>query len=100
MEIKILDPVVSFNPLKQEVNKPKTEAATSSFYQAFLKALEKVNTSQLKAEKLIRDFVINPNSVSIHTVTTALAQAEMNIVLAKSVIDRIIAAYRELTTLR
>ncbi len=74
--------------------------ATESFANVLQQAFNSVNDSQLKADELVQTMITNPEQVEIHEVTTALSEAEMSLGMMKSVTDRVISAYRDLTNLR
>lgn len=52
------------------------------------------------SEKLVEDFIIDPDSVDPHDVTMALAKANMSVNMTKQVVDGAIKAYRQITSLR
>src|SRR3989304_254264 len=76
------------------------EAAEGSFGGMFLQALGQVNQQQLRAQDLSQALITDPESVDIHDVTIALAEANLSLSLAKAVIDRAIRAYREIVNIR
>ncbi|MBO4547356.1 MAG: flagellar hook-basal body complex protein FliE, partial [Treponema sp.] len=47
-----------------------------------------------------RQILTDPDSVDIHDVTTAMAKAQMSMTLAKTVVDRVITGWNEITTTR
>jgi flagellar hook-basal body complex protein FliE len=76
------------------------EASESSFGSMFLQALGQVNQQQLRAQDLSQALITDPESVDIHDVTIALAEANLSLSMAKAVIDRAIRAYREIVNIR
>jgi len=62
--------------------------------------LNTVNNLQLKSDELSRRLVTDPDSVDVHDVTIALAEANMALNITKSVVDRVIRAYRDIITAR
>ncbi len=76
------------------------EAAEGSFGSLFLQALGQVNAQQLRAQDLSQALITDPESVDIHDVTVALAEANLSLSMAKAVIDRAIRAYREIVNIR
>ena len=76
------------------------EAAEGSFGGMFLQALGQVNQQQLRAQDLSQALISDPESVDIHEVTIALAEANLSLSMAKAVIDRAIRAYREIVNIR
>jgi len=76
------------------------EQAEGSFGGLFLQALGQVNEQQLRAQDLSQALITDPESVDVHDVTVALAEANLSLSMAKAVIDRAIRAYREIVNLR
>jgi flagellar hook-basal body complex protein FliE len=76
------------------------EAAEGGFASLFLQALGQVNQQQLRAQDLSQALITDPESVDIHDVTIALAEANLSLSMAKAVIDRAIRAYREIVNIR
>jgi flagellar hook-basal body complex protein FliE len=76
------------------------EAAEGGFARVFLQALGQVNEQQLRAQDLSQALITDPESVDIHDVTIALAEANLSLSMAKAVIDRAIRAYREIVNIR
>jgi flagellar hook-basal body complex protein FliE len=74
--------------------------AEGSFGSMFLQALGQVNAQQLRAQDLSQALITDPESVDIHDVTIALAEANLSLSMAKAVIDRAIRAYREIVNIR
>jgi flagellar hook-basal body complex protein FliE len=62
--------------------------------------LNTVNNLQLKSDELSRRLVTDPDSVDVHDVTIALAEANMALNITKAVVDRVIRAYRDIITAR
>jgi flagellar hook-basal body complex protein FliE len=87
---------------------PRTElfAADQSggFEQKFgnllLGALGSVNDSQLTAMNLSQKMVTDPQSVNVEDVTIALADANLALSMTKAIVDRALAAYREIINIR
>jgi flagellar hook-basal body complex protein FliE len=76
------------------------ESAEGSFGKLFFQALGQVNDQQLRAQDLSQALITDPESVDIHDVTIALAEANLSLSMAKAVIDRAIRAYREIVNIR
>ena len=72
----------------------------SSFGQLLLNALGNVNDSQVTANQLSEQMITNPDSVNVEDVTIALAQANLTLSMTKAIVDRAIAAYREIINIR
>ena len=74
--------------------------AESSFGQLLVKALGNVNDSQLTAMNLSQKMVTDPSSVNVEDVTIALADANLALSMTKAIVDRALAAYREIINIR
>lgn len=91
---------------------PKTMAETSSvegkttvesrgsFQNYLLDALNYVNNKQIRQTDIANQLIVDPDSVDVHDVTTAMAEASMSLELAQTVIDRVITGWNEITTTR
>jgi flagellar hook-basal body complex protein FliE len=75
-------------------------AAQSDFSNMLFTSLEDVNDLQRSHEELSVQSIINPDSVDPHDVTLASAKANLSLSITKSVVDRVLQAYREITNLR
>ena len=73
---------------------------TASFEQTLLKAFDKMNEKQVKTDELAQQMIVNPESVDPHDVTIAMAEANLSLKIAQSVIDRVIKGWNEITTTR
>jgi flagellar hook-basal body complex protein FliE len=72
----------------------------AAFGELLLKALNQVNDSQVTAVDLAQKMVTDPDSVNVHDVTIALAEANMALSMTKAIVDRALAAYREIINVR
>ena len=72
----------------------------SAFGDLFFGALREVNDLQLEAIDRQRQMVLAPDSVDIHDVTIAIAEANLAIAAAKQISDAAIRAYREIVNIR
>jgi|SRR5271157_381379 len=77
-----------------------TSAAEQSFGDLLMGALGKVNDSQLTAMGLSQKMVTDPKSVNVEDVTIALADANLALSMTKAIVDRALAAYREIINIR
>lgn len=75
-------------------------AETMSFEQTLLKAFDEMNATQQKTDTLSAQMLIDPESVDVHDVTIAMAEANLSLKLAQSVIDRVIKSWNDITTTR
>lgn len=77
-----------------------TDPITDNFKNLFNDALNEVNDMELKSTELANQMAINPDSVDVHDVLIASEQAEMAILYTKGILDRVIRAYKEITSIR
>jgi flagellar hook-basal body complex protein FliE len=70
------------------------------FGNLLMKALGSVNDSQLKSMNLTQRMITAPDSVDVHDVTIALAEANLAISMTKAIVDRALTAYREIINVR
>jgi len=75
-----------------------TRAGT--FEDALLQALDKVSSSQINASNLQQEAIINPDSVDIHDITIAQAEASMALNITRNVLSRIIQSWRDIINTR
>ncbi|TVR68322.1 MAG: flagellar hook-basal body complex protein FliE [Spirochaetaceae bacterium] len=85
-------------PGKYEPLTPRADAA--DFRGALIQSLEDVNSHQLEHEQLSIRAVVDPRSVEAHDLTIAAAKATTSLSIAKNVVDRVVQAYRDITSLR
>ena len=71
-----------------------------SFGEYLSEAFGAMNRQQTDVASLERQLITDPDSVDIHDVTTAMAKAQMSMTLAKTVVDRIVTGWNEITTTR
>jgi flagellar hook-basal body complex protein FliE len=82
---------------EKTAEKTNVEAA---FGDLLLKALNQVNDSQVTAVDLAQQMITDPDSVNVHDVTIALAEANLALSMTKAVVDRALTAYREIINVR
>ncbi len=70
------------------------------FGQLLAGALDGVNDTQLKAMGLSQRMITDPGSVNVEDVTIALADANLALSMTKAIVDRALAAYREIINIR
>ncbi len=73
---------------------------TASFEQTLLAAFDKMNEKQQTTDELAKQMIIDPESVDVHDVTIAMAEANLSLKIAQSVIDRVIKSWNDITTSR
>ena len=77
-----------------------TGGTETAFGKLFMGALGNVNDSQLNAAGLSQRMITDPNSVNVEDVTIALADANLALSMTKAIVDRALAAYREIINVR
>ena len=77
-----------------------TGMAEQKFGDLLLGALGNVNDSQVTAMNLSQKMITDPKSVNVEDVTIALADANLALSMTKAIVDRALAAYREIINIR
>ena len=75
-----------------------TRAGT--FETAMLQALDKVSGAQQFATHIQREAIINPDSVDVHDITIAQAEASMALGITRNVLSRMVQSWRDLINTR
>lgn len=75
-------------------------AQGGAFASMLLDSLNSVNDQQQTADQLAVQAVVDPESVNTHDVSIAAAKANLSLSITKSVVDRVIQAYREIQNVR
>ncbi|HOG65402.1 MAG TPA: flagellar hook-basal body complex protein FliE [Spirochaetota bacterium] len=83
-----------------EKSKEGDDDVAKSFNSLLSDSFGKVNNLLVQSDRTTQQMIVEPESVSIHTVMIAAQKAEMALSLAKAVTDRVIRAYSEITNLR
>lgn len=73
---------------------------SGTFENYLLNAVEYVNGKQMASAENVEKMITDPESIDIHDVTIAMAEASMSLSLAQTVIDRLVGAWNEITTTR
>jgi len=81
-------------------SKESDDAVTKSFGELLGGALSRVNSLQIKSDKMSEQMIVAPEKVSIHSVMIAAQKAELALSLTKSITDRVIRAYQTITNMR
>ncbi len=71
-----------------------------SFGRMVLDGLDEVSRLDSRHQELAVQSVVEPDSVHPHDVTIAASEASMALQLTQNVVDRVIQAYRDITTVR
>lgn len=77
-----------------------TKKNKSSFEEYLLDAVNYVNDKQQASSSMAEALVTDPDSVDVHDVTIAMAEASLSLSLAQNVIDRLTQAWSEIQTTR
>ena len=72
----------------------------SNFEDALLKAIDGVNADQQKTSNLIQQMVVAPDTVNAHDVTIAMAEANLSLNLAKTILNRIVSGWKDVINTR
>lgn len=75
-------------------------AKGASFESALLKAMDGVSASQAKSDDLLQRVVADPGSVDAQDVTIAMAEANMSLNLAKTILSRMVTAWKDVINTR
>lgn len=79
---------------------PQPPEGQKSFGQMLFDVVSQVNGDQQFAQNISIQSVSDPDSVEVHDVTIAMAKANLSLSISRNVIDRVLQAYRDITTLR
>ncbi|MFI3258410.1 MAG: flagellar hook-basal body complex protein FliE [Spirochaetales bacterium] len=91
--------IFSQGSTQNTVNNPGA-ANHSSFDSYLINAMDYVNEKQQVASDISTQLITDPDSVDVHDVTIAMAEANLTLSLAQSVITRLTQAWSEITTTR
>jgi flagellar hook-basal body complex protein FliE len=75
-------------------------SSATSFQDAMLKAMDGVSSSQTKSDDLLQAVVANPDSVDVQDVTIAMSEANMELNLAKTILNRVVTAWKDVINSR
>ncbi len=73
---------------------------TASFEDALLKAMDGVNAMQNQSSDAIEQSLIDPDSIDAHDVTIAMAKANMSLNITRTVLERIVGAWKDIINTR
>jgi flagellar hook-basal body complex protein FliE len=71
-----------------------------TFEHAMLQALDKVSGAQIHTSNLQKEAIINPDSVDIHDITIAQAEASMSLGITRNILSRLVQGWRDLINTR
>ena len=83
-------------------NRIGADAVTRSgtFEDTMLQALDKVSASQNFSSRLAQMAITDPDSVDVHDVTLAQAEASMSLNIARTVLNRLVQGWKDLINIR
>ena len=70
------------------------------FSDSMLKALDKVSAYQKYSDNLYQQAVLAPDSVDIEDITMAEAQANMSLNIARTILNRVVQAWKDIVNTR
>ena len=73
---------------------------SGTFGEAMLGALDKVSAYQQFASSMHQAAIIDPDSVDVHDITIAQAQASMSLNITRNVLSRLVQSWRDLINTR
>ena len=76
------------------------KAGKASFADYLMEAANYVNEKQQTSSDMAEKLVLDPDSVDVHDVTIAMAEANLSLSIAQTVIERVTKAWTEITTTR
>jgi flagellar hook-basal body complex protein FliE len=88
------------NHYRIEKARESDDEVVKSFGELLSDSFGKVNNILNDSDKLTQQMLVEPESVSIHTVMISAQKAELALSMAKAVSDRVIRAYTEITNMR
>lgn len=105
MNIKPLGDAVSLMaPSPRHIGFQDKEKSPEDFLgmlgQAVQKGLNDTNSDQMQSEKMNLQMAVAPDTVNVHDVMIAAEKAQMSLDLTRTVIQKVVAAYQNITNLR
>ena len=73
---------------------------TPAFEDAMLQALNGVNELQNESSDAIETMLTDPDAIDAHEVTLAMAKANMSLNITRTILDRVVRAWRDLINTR
>ncbi len=72
----------------------------ASFEDAMLKAMDGVNAIQTDSSNAMQAMLTDPDSVDAHDVTIAMAKADLSLNITRTVLDRVVRAWKDIINTR
>ncbi len=91
------------HPLHMKAVKPgelREIPRDSDFSDLVRKGINSANQDQLDSQNLFVKMITEPDSVEAHDVSIAMAKANMSLQMTKSIVDKAVQAYKDITTMR
>jgi flagellar hook-basal body complex protein FliE len=76
------------------------ETPEAGFGRVLARVFGDVNDKQRIASQLGQQMITDPDSVNVHDVTIAMAEANLSLSMTKVIVDRALRAYREIISTR
>ena len=70
------------------------------FSETMLKALDKVSANQVYFEKIVQQAILDPESVNPEDISNAEAQANMSLNIARTILNRVVQAWKDIINTR
>lgn len=79
---------------------PLGSEQAASFEDAMLKAMDGVNALQADSSNALEAMLTDPDSIDAHDVTIAMAKANMSLNITRTVLDRVVRAWKDIINTR
>ncbi len=86
--------------LTQTTNTNVGVSNKGSFEEFLIDAMTAVNDKQIHQSNISEQAIVDPDSLDPHDVTIAMAEANLSLTLANTVVSRVTQAWSEITTTR
>ncbi|MGP1586773.1 MAG: flagellar hook-basal body complex protein FliE [Treponemataceae bacterium] len=95
------DSVPKIKPITENFSNSNSEQKVSKPFNSYLvEAMNYVNNKQNANTAIAQRLITDPDSVNVEDVTTAMAEANLSLSMAQSIIDRLIKDWNEITSTR
>jgi flagellar hook-basal body complex protein FliE len=71
-----------------------------TFDTVMLKALDRVNAYQQNVDSLHQQMITDPESVDVHEITDAQAKAQMTLNITRTILNRVVQAWKDIINTR
>lgn len=72
----------------------------AGFEDAMLKAMDGVNAMQMDSSSAMEAMLTDPDSIDAHDVTIAMAKANMSLNITRTIMDRVVRAWKDIINTR